>query len=315
MIPRFRVFVFVAFFASVGLADDFKTIDGKEYKNVTVSRVEPDGIVLSSKSGISKVYFTELPKEVQERFHYDAAKATAYSTERAANQQEFRKQQDELQRKLTEEKNRYWADRKRAAASATSHTIAQPSQVPYLTAISLDTGSFITESGSGARSIGNVTYMNKSQTTTGILAVKIRLRTLGKPLIEPYEVQSFFIAKDKSNARYIYDAIKFHSSAQFDEINVFARDLFGGTKTTDISVSKNPISGTTSWGDTYYGTLTSTVVLTSTKPGSQVEGWIVRVVSGGQVVRFDASLSELKTFAGWESALLDRVAKSISFKE
>jgi len=32
--------------ASVVLADDFKTIDGKEYKNVTVSRVEPDGIVL-----------------------------------------------------------------------------------------------------------------------------------------------------------------------------------------------------------------------------------------------------------------------------
>ena len=65
-------------FASVVLADDFKVIDGKEYKNVTVSRVEPDGIVLISSSGISKVYFTELPKEVQERFHYDAAKAGAY---------------------------------------------------------------------------------------------------------------------------------------------------------------------------------------------------------------------------------------------
>src|SRR6266480_1924450 len=57
-------------FASVALAEDFKAIDGKEYKNVTVSRVEPDGIVLMSSSGISKVYFTELPKEVQERFHY-----------------------------------------------------------------------------------------------------------------------------------------------------------------------------------------------------------------------------------------------------
>jgi len=57
-------------FGSLAFADDFKTIDGKEYKNVTVKRVEPDGIVLSSKSGISKVYFTELPKEVQERFHY-----------------------------------------------------------------------------------------------------------------------------------------------------------------------------------------------------------------------------------------------------
>ena len=78
---------------------------------------------------------------------------------------------------------------------------------------------------------------------------------------------------------------------------------------------KDPISGTTSWGDTYHGTLTSMVVLTRTKPGSQVEGWIVRVLSGGQVVRFEASLSELRTFAERESALLDKVAKSISFKE
>ena len=312
MIPPFsKVFIFIVCFASFALADDFKTIDGKEYKNVKVSRVEPDGIVVSSKSGISKVYFTELPKEVQEHFHYDAAKATAYSTERTANQQEFRKQQDELQRKLTEEKNEYWADRERTTAQQTTRA----SQIPYLTAVSLDTGSYITESGSGARSIGNVTYINKSQTTTGILAVKIQLRTLGKPVGEPYEVQCFFVAKDKSQARYIYDAIRFHSSAQLDEVNVFARDLFGGTKTTDISVSNNPISGTTSRGDYFYGTLTSTVVLTSTKPGSQVEGWIVRVVSGGQVVRFDASLSELKTFAEWESALLDEVAKSISFKE
>ena len=58
------------------LADDFKTVNGKEYKNATVSRVEPDGIVLRVKGGISKVYFTELPNEVQERFHYSRAPAT-----------------------------------------------------------------------------------------------------------------------------------------------------------------------------------------------------------------------------------------------
>src|SRR6266478_1291284 len=51
-------------FASVAIGDDFKAIDGKEYKNVKISRVEPDGIVLITKSGISKVYWTELPKEV-----------------------------------------------------------------------------------------------------------------------------------------------------------------------------------------------------------------------------------------------------------
>lgn len=68
--------ILLVWFASIALADDFKTINGKEYKSATVSRVEPDGIVLKSKSGISKVYFVELPKDVQERFHYGSATPT-----------------------------------------------------------------------------------------------------------------------------------------------------------------------------------------------------------------------------------------------
>src|SRR5947207_2663814 len=68
---------------TVALADDFKLIDGKEYKNVTVSRIEPDGIVVRTKSGISKIYFVELPKDVQERFHYNTAIAAAYSAQAA----------------------------------------------------------------------------------------------------------------------------------------------------------------------------------------------------------------------------------------
>jgi hypothetical protein len=77
--------ILAALSASIALADDFKTIGGKEYKNATVSRVEPDGIVLRTKSGISKLYFTELPKEVQERFHYNPANAAAQSVEQNAN--------------------------------------------------------------------------------------------------------------------------------------------------------------------------------------------------------------------------------------
>jgi hypothetical protein len=64
------------------LADDFKTINGKEYKNAEVSRVEADGIVIRTKTGISKVYFIELPKDVQERFLPKPAK-TPRGTERA----------------------------------------------------------------------------------------------------------------------------------------------------------------------------------------------------------------------------------------
>jgi hypothetical protein len=55
--------------ASLSLAEDFKTIKGKVYKDATITRVEADGIVIRTKMGISKVYFIELPKDVQERFH------------------------------------------------------------------------------------------------------------------------------------------------------------------------------------------------------------------------------------------------------
>jgi hypothetical protein len=54
-----------------------RRLEGKEYKDVTVSRVEPDGIVLTTKTGISKVYFVELPKDVQERFLPSTPKTSA----------------------------------------------------------------------------------------------------------------------------------------------------------------------------------------------------------------------------------------------
>ena len=77
--------ILAALSASLALADDFKTNNGKEYKNATVSRVEPDGIVVKTKSGITKIYFIELPKEIQKQFKYDSDKATAYSVEQNAN--------------------------------------------------------------------------------------------------------------------------------------------------------------------------------------------------------------------------------------
>ena len=67
--------------ASLALAEDFKTIDGKVYKDATVSRVEADGMVLRTKTGISKVYFIELPKDVQDRFHYSPPKIVAAQRE------------------------------------------------------------------------------------------------------------------------------------------------------------------------------------------------------------------------------------------
>jgi hypothetical protein len=97
-----KVLLFLLCFASVGFSEDFKTLDGKEYRNATVTRVEPDGIVVKTKSGITKVYFVELTPEVQNRFGYDPQKASAHAAEQASNYATYQKQQDDSRREREE---------------------------------------------------------------------------------------------------------------------------------------------------------------------------------------------------------------------
>src|ERR1700757_1883479 len=102
MNPWKTALIVTATSASLALGDDFKTLNGKEYKDVTVTRIEPDGILLKTKSGISKVYFTELRKELQQRFNYDPQQVAVYSSAEAAShaatQNQQQKQLDEAQR-------------------------------------------------------------------------------------------------------------------------------------------------------------------------------------------------------------------------
>jgi hypothetical protein len=108
-------------FAAAALSEDFKTANGKEYNNATVTRVEPDGIVLKTKSGITKVYFAELTKDVQERFHYVPEKASAYAAEQAANYAAYQKQQEEArrQREDADAKNKAVLAQQEAATNRT----------------------------------------------------------------------------------------------------------------------------------------------------------------------------------------------------
>jgi hypothetical protein len=98
----------------VGRADDFKTTNGEEYKNAKISRVEPDGIVLKTKSGVTKVYFSELPKEVQERFHYDPAQSAQFKAaqQETVTQQNAAKQQEQQERQQQEQQRRAEAIKK-----------------------------------------------------------------------------------------------------------------------------------------------------------------------------------------------------------
>src|SRR5205809_473436 len=108
--------ILAALSASFALADDFKTIDGKEYKNAKVRRVEPDGIVLITKSGLSKVYFVELPKEIQERFHYDAQQGAQFTAQTLEENRLIRQQQAGEEQKRVEQKAKDLAERRQQEA-------------------------------------------------------------------------------------------------------------------------------------------------------------------------------------------------------
>jgi hypothetical protein len=75
--PKTTIAILAALSVSLALADDFKTNNSKEYKNAIVTQVDPDGIIVRTKTGISKLYFAELPEDVRTRYHYDPEKAAA----------------------------------------------------------------------------------------------------------------------------------------------------------------------------------------------------------------------------------------------
>ena len=124
--PKITIAILAALSASLALADDFKTNDGKEYKDATVTRVEPDGIVVKGKSGISKLYFVELPKEVQQRFNYNPQQAAAFASAQVTTVQQTNQQIEEANKQREKEKQVALESSRRAteeAAKAQNTTI------------------------------------------------------------------------------------------------------------------------------------------------------------------------------------------------
>ena len=82
MSPRkTTIAILAALSVSLALADDFKTNNGKEYKNATISRVEPDGIVVKFRGGIVKIPFTDLSEELRRKYNYNREAARTYAAD------------------------------------------------------------------------------------------------------------------------------------------------------------------------------------------------------------------------------------------
>jgi DNA segregation ATPase FtsK/SpoIIIE-like protein len=103
---RTALAILAALSVSLALAEDFKTLNGKEYKNATVTRVEADGIIVRTAGGISKIYFVELPKDVADKWL-----APIHAAERAAEEKRIKEQQAAKEKRAKEQQA---AEEKRA---------------------------------------------------------------------------------------------------------------------------------------------------------------------------------------------------------
>jgi hypothetical protein len=136
----------LALSASLAFAEDFKTINGKEYKNATVSHVEPDGIMIKFSGGLVKIPFTDLPQQVQQRFHYNSQEASAYAAEQAASIQRTNQQIEESNKPRREAKQ----DEPRSSSTAEENDEALPKKISKFVIVAfvcgiIALGAFITK--------------------------------------------------------------------------------------------------------------------------------------------------------------------------
>jgi len=124
MNPRNTIIaILAALSASLALAQNFQTINGKEYKNASVIHVEPDGITIKFSGGISKIPCEEITKADQQRFNCcDPQKAVAYAAEQAASIQRTNQEIQESNKRAEVEKQKVEAEKRKALE------VSQPAQ-------------------------------------------------------------------------------------------------------------------------------------------------------------------------------------------
>jgi hypothetical protein len=77
---------------------------------------------VTTKAGVSKIYFAELPKDVQRRFQYDAQKGATYTAEQNEKAAAYERQRLADSQKRLEERKQYWSEHATPAAQSASST-------------------------------------------------------------------------------------------------------------------------------------------------------------------------------------------------
>lgn len=150
------LFCFLSLLAGTGLTakekmtyDDLLLEDGTTLKNVVVLKVEPDGLRLEHKNGVSKVKYEELPEMVQKQFTFDRDKATEFrvAQETARENKAAEERKARVEQILQQRRDEQDTDLQRAREAFYKVVEADEYSYPQLDKTLMDSISIFTEAG------------------------------------------------------------------------------------------------------------------------------------------------------------------------
>jgi len=87
-------------------SEDITDLAGKTYVHAELVLVEPDGLTLKHDGGLSKVYFGELPEEIQKKHGYKPEKAEAFRKQQQLSQKEHEKSDQAINKERPESRKK-----------------------------------------------------------------------------------------------------------------------------------------------------------------------------------------------------------------
>lgn len=118
--------------APVQRIENFSTIRGKTYRDVSIVQVDPDGISFTHANGAGRVLFADLPSDTRSRLGYDPRKAEAFAKEQAEKRQK--------EREAAVRRQQEFAQQMAVAAEARQLAVFQQQLIAMMALLGYDVG-------------------------------------------------------------------------------------------------------------------------------------------------------------------------------
>ena len=117
-------------------AEDWTTTDGKTYKDVTVVKIEDDAVTILDSDGGALVPLDKLPPNLQQKFHYDPAKAKLAAAQRELNDKASAQAESAERQIANEKQNQQDAQDAAAAQDKAADQAARKTAIPLVFEVS-----------------------------------------------------------------------------------------------------------------------------------------------------------------------------------